>query len=447
MYRRPQVSDWSRRRFLQSAAASTLAAAVAAPTARAADTPAASPATAPSRKLNLALVGVGGRGMDHVREIKRIDLANVVAICDVDAARLVDAARIYTNATPYVDFRDAINRPDVEAVLVATPDHTHAVITAAALRAGKHVYCEKPLAHTVAEVRAITKLAAETKRVTQLGIQIHALDNYRRVVEWIRAGTIGRVAEVHIWNHRTHRPVDLKFVPPPASLNYDLWLGPVAAQPFRRDYHPYNWRRYLQFGEAMLGDIFCHLADVAFWALDLKYPTRITADGGPRSEELCPEWNTVTYDFPARGADRPAVRLTWYDPPKRPPMLEQWKLDPKFQGEGVMFVGEHGQLYANYSQHVLLPQEKFATTPPPPKSIPSSSGHQREWIEACLKNDPLAVGAPFSYGGPLSEAALLGLVAFRANKPLEWDAPNLKIPNYPDAEQLLSYRYRDGWSL
>ncbi|MEO6435056.1 MAG: Gfo/Idh/MocA family oxidoreductase [Tepidisphaeraceae bacterium] len=433
----------TRRRFLSTTAA-TVATASALP-ALAADAPAPA-ATAPVKKLNIGIVGVGGRGFDHVREIKPIENARVVALCDVDSGRLANAAGTIEHAAHFVDFRDMLKMSNLDAVVVATPDHTHAVATAAALRAGKHVYCEKPLTHTVREARAIAKLAEATKLVTQLGIQVHSMENYRRVVELVQAGAIGAVREVHIWNNRTNRAVSASEVPPPVSLNYDLWLGPVSQRPFNPDYHPYNWRRWWAFGSGMLGDIGCHLMDVAFWALDLGSPTRVQADGSPRDENITTEWIIAQYDFPARG-DHPAVKLTWYDPPKTPPMLSSWNLDPKHAGEGVMFIGDAGMLYTNYTQHALLPAEKFADFKAPAKSIVSSPGHQREWVNACLKNDPRGTTCPFSYGGLLSETALLGTLAFRAGKPLDWDAKSMRFTNAPEADRLLGDEYRAGWVL
>jgi predicted dehydrogenase len=409
---------------------------------------ASAPATTQARKLNIGIIGVGGRGMDHVREINAIANANIIAVCDVDALNLVNAARVITQAQPFVDFRDLLKAPNLDAVVVATPDHNHAPITAAALHAGKHVSCEQPLTHTICEARAITELAHQTGKVTQLGIQIHAMDNYRRVVEWVQSGAIGPVREVHVWNNRTHQDLNNEQVPPPPSLNYELWLGPVPERPYHASYHPFNWRQYWAFGEGMLGDIGCHLMDVAFWALDLKYPKTVSAQGAPMSDEFCPKWNIVTYEFDARSGSQPAVKLTWYDPPKTPPMLSSWKLDPKFT-EGVMFIGDEGMVFTNYGEHVLLPEEKFKGVAPPPKRIPSSPGHQAEWINACLSNDPAATSAPFSYGGPLSETALLGLLAYRAGagRVFEWDAMNMKFPHAPEAEKFLSYDYRGGWGL
>ncbi len=438
---------FSRRRFLSSTAAAGAIAAV--PALAVAQEGAPAPA-APSteKKLRVAIVGVGGQGFWHVNQVHPIKNAEIVALCDVDATSLVRAARTVPKAEVFVDFRDLLkNVEDLDAVLVATPDHTHAVITAAALRAGKHVYCEKPLTHTVREARALADLATQTKRCTQMGIQIHAMDNYRRVVELIKAGAIGKVSEVHIWNNRSIRLVDPAPVPPPARLNYDLWLGPVPPRPYRASYHPFSWRRYWAFGSGLIGDIGCHLMDVAFWALDLKYPTRISTEGSPHHPEVTAEWTVATYDFPARG-DQPAVKMTWSDPPKQPPMISSWNLPEKFRGEGVVFVGEGGKLlYTNYGEHLLLPAEQFKDYPRPPKSIPKSPGHQQEWVNACLKNDPSATSTPFTYGALLTETALLGAVAFRAQKPLEWNAEKMRITNAPEAEKFLDQECRAGWGL
>ncbi len=441
------VRSISRRHLLTSAAATAVVATMPALTA-AQDAPPATTSSAPEKKLRVGMVGVGGQGFWHVNQVHAIKNAEIVALCDVDARSLVRAARTVSQAEVFVDFRDMLkNVKDLDAVLVATPDHTHAVITAAALRAGKHVYCEKPLTHTVRDARAISDLATQTKRVTQMGIQIHAMDNYKRVVELIKAGAIGKVGEVHIWNNRNIRMVDPQPVPPPATLNYDLWLGPVPPRPFLASYHPFSWRRYWAFGSGLLGDIGCHLMDVAFWALDLTHPTRVSCDGSPHDENITAEWTVATYDFPARG-DLPPVKMTWSDPPRQPPMIASWNLPEKFRGEGVVFVGEGGKLlYTNYTEHVLLPAEQFADYQRPPKSIPSSPGHQAEWINACLKNDPAATSTPFSYGGLLSEAALLGVVAFRAQKPLEWDAEKMRITNAPEAERFLDQEDRDGWGV
>jgi predicted dehydrogenase len=447
-------NDLTRRRFLQTSAAGVAAAAVVAPT-RGAETPAktqatSAPATTQAKKLNVGIVGVADQGWYHVQTILPLANANIAAICDVDVRHLVRAARAIPNAEVFVDYRDLLKKKDLDAVLVATPDHTHSVIASAVLKAGKHVYCEKPLCHTVKEVRALTHLANETGLVTQMGIQIHSMDNYRRVVELVQAGAIGPVREVHVWNERSHRPAKPEKITPPATFNYDLWLGPSPQRPLEADFHPYNWRRRWAFGSGMLGDIGCHLMDVAFWALDLKYPSRVTSvGGGGDSNDICTEWNIATYEFPTRGERKPPVTLTWYDPPKVPPMRDDWKLPEKLRNEGVMFVGERGMLFTNYGEHVLLPEADFKDFKRPPKTIASTPGHQAEWINACLANDPKACGAPFSYGGPLAETALLGIAAYRAapGKALDWDAKNLRFTNAPQADKFLGYEFREGWSM
>ncbi|HEV2292589.1 MAG TPA: Gfo/Idh/MocA family oxidoreductase [Tepidisphaeraceae bacterium] len=438
----------SRRELIgRSAAAAAAVASLPVALARDAAAP-ATPAPQPAnKKLRIGVIGVGGQGLWHVKQIQPIANAELIAVCDTDAKALVRAARAAAKAEPFVDFREMLKLPELDAVVIATPDHSHAAITADALRGGKHVYCEKPLTHTVREARAIADLAQQTNRVTQMGIQIHAMDNYRRVVELIEAGAIGKVSQVHIWNNRTIRLVDPEPVPPPASLNYDLWLGPVPPRPYLASYHPFGWRRYWAFGSGLIGDIGCHLMDVAFWALDLKYPTRISAVGAPHDPELTAEWTVATYEFPARG-DHPAVTMTWFDPPKQPPIIDSWNLPEKFRGEGVVFVGEGGKLlYTNYGQHALLPVEQFKDYQRPPKSIPSSPGHQQEWVNACLADDPAATSTPFTYGALLTECALLGAVAFRAQTPLEWDAQNMRISNAPEAEKFLTSTHRKGWTL
>ena len=438
----------SRRNLLASAAATAAVAAIPA-IASAQDAAPATPPSTAEKKLRIGVVGIGGQGRWHVTQVLPIKNAEIAALCDVDANALVRAARMVEKAATFTDFRDMMKDvKDLDAVVVATPDHTHAPIAAACLRAGKHVYCEKPLTHTVREARAISDLAKQSGLCTQMGIQIHAMDNYKRVVELVKGGAVGKIAEVHIWNNRSNRPASTAPAPVPARLNYDLWLGPVPPRPFVADYHPYNWRRHWAFGSGMLGDIGCHLMDVAFWALDLQHPTRIEALGGaPLDEQITSEWIVAQYDYAARG-DAPAVKLTWYDPPKQPPMLADWNLPEKLRGEGVVFVGEGGKLlYTNYGEHLLLPEAQFKDYQRPPKSIPSSPGHQQEWINACLKKDAKGTSTPFEYGALLTESALLGTVAFRAQKPLEWDAEKMRIKNAPDAEKFLDQEHRDGWGV
>jgi predicted dehydrogenase len=334
-------------------------------------------------------------------------------------------------------------------VLIAVPDHSHAVLTAAALHAGKHVYCEKPLTRTIREARAIVDLAAKTGLVTQMGIQIHSFDNYRRVVEIIQSGAIGQVAEVQIWNNRHNPPADTTVIDPvPTTFNYDLWLGPMAMRPLLKGYHPYNWRRFWPFGSALLGDIGCHLMDPAFWALDLKYPSKITCSSSPMSGEITPEWTMAHFEFPARG-EKPPVKLSWYDPPNKPEDFEALapQLSDKLKGEGILFIGENGMLCTDYTEHRLLPQEKFKDFKAPTTRLAHSPGHQLEWVNACLKNDPSAASAPFAYGALLTETVMLGTIALRTGKTLEWDAEKMKFRDCPEADAMLGYDYRPGWTL
>ena len=372
---------------------------------------------------------------------------NVVALCDVDENYLGAAAKRFPKAQTYSDFRRLLEKKEIDAVVVATPDHTHAVATAAALHLGKHVYCEKPLTHTVHEARFIAELANKQKRVTQMGTQIHAGSNYRRVVELVKAGAVGSIREVHVWCGKDWSADKAPTVeqPVPATLNYDLWVGPAPMHPYNKAYLPENWRRFWAYGDGTLGDMACHYSDLPFWALDLRHPTKVAAEGPEVNPDCCPHWLIVNWEFPARG-DLPPVKLTWYDGNKRPPQFNDWGLDGK-PGSGVMFVGEKGNLFADYEHYRLLPEKDFAGFTPPPKSIPDSIGHHKEWVTACLKNDPAATTCRFDYSGALSEAVLLGNVAYRTGKALEWDADNLKATNAPEADQYLHYEYRKGWEL
>jgi predicted dehydrogenase len=398
-------------------------------------------------KLSLACIGTADQAESDRNSLVESGLVNIVALCDVDDKFLGKAGEKFPKAQKYNDFRKMLEQKDIDAVLVATPDHIHAVATAMALKLGKHVYCEKPLTHTVKEARTITELATKYNRVTQMGTQIHGGGNYRRVVELVKSGAIGPVNEVHVWCGKgwwaDKAPKDEQPVPP--TLNYDLWVGPAPFHPYNAAYLPQNWRRYWAYGDGTLGDMACHYTDLPFWALDLAHPTKVKARGPEVSADGCPEWLIVDWEFPARG-ELPPVKLTWYDGNKRPEKFQQWGLNPKW-GNGVMFVGEKGQLFADYDQHHLYPEKDFKDFKPPEKTIPDSIGHYKEFALACIKNDPKATTCPFHYSGPLSEAVLLGNVAFRSGKALDWDAKLLKATNAPEADAFLHYEYRKGWEL
>jgi predicted dehydrogenase len=405
--------------------------------------------TSPNEKLNLAVIGVARRGAANLEEVQT---QNIVALCDVDTKSLESAAQRFPKAAKYNDFRKLLESPreKFDAVLVAIADHCHVPASVMAMNLGKHVYSEKPLAHNVYEARLATETARKTKRVTQLGTQIHADKNYRRTVELVRAGAIGPVSEVHCFIKKVWSPAgdpSRMEQPVPEGLNYDAWLGPAPEQPYRSNTLPANWRKWWDFGNGTLGDMGCHYMDLPFWALDLKYPTRVSAEGPPVDPEGTPPWLTVHYEFPARG-DQPPVKLHWYDGlNNKPRQYADWDL-PQGWDNGVVFIGTEGRyLFADYTQRRLFPARKYAGFEPPPRTIPDSPGHHNEWIRGCLANDPTRPQCNFDYGGPLSETVLLGTVAYRVGKPLEWDAKNLRATNAPEAQKFLRREYRKGWEL
>jgi predicted dehydrogenase len=393
-------------------------------------------------KLNIGIVGVANRAGENLRGVSG---ENIVALCDVDANFLEAAAANHPGAAKYRDFRKMIERNDLDAVVVSTTDHVHAVATAAALKTGRHVYCEKPLTHTVSEARAVAELARQHKRVTQMGTQIHAGENYRRVVELIQAGAIGPVREVHNWvgavwsgQNQAAEPA-----PVPAHLDWDLWLGPATERPYSPAYHPARWRGYWAFGGGAMSDMACHHMDLPFWALGLRHPLTVQAEGPEVHPDFAPHWLVVRYEYPARGA-QPPLKLTWYNGGKRPEQIEGEKLK-RFAGGGTLFVGDQGMLVSNYDAHLLLPEDKFADYKRPEPTIPKSIGHHAEWIQACKTGGPTTCN--FDYAGALTEAVLLGNVSFRSGKRLEWDPKELRAKNAPAATQYIQHHYRKNWSL
>lgn len=395
-------------------------------------------------KLNLGVIGVAGRGGENLREVAALE--NIVALCDVDATRLGAAAQKFPGAKTYADFRRLIDQPDIDAIVVCTPDHTHAVATAAALRSGRHVYCEKPLTHTVSEARIITELAREAGLVTQLGTQIHAGNNYRRVVELVQSGAIGPVREVHVWAGAVYGGQDAPTDRPPVpeTLNWELWLGPVKPHPYHPEFAHFKWRNWWHFGGGSLADFGCHFMDLPFWALELKHATRVEPIAGPPVHaESTPPWLIVRYDFPARSAALPSVRLTWYHGGKRPDMVSD-ALFAKYRS-GVLFVGEKGMLVSDYGKHALLPEEKFQGFQAPAPFIPNSIGHHKEWTHAIKTGGPTT--CDFRYSGPLTETALLGNVAYRTGQILDWDAARLRAKSCPEADEFIEHHYRRGWKI
>jgi len=401
--------------------------------------------TSPNEKLNIAGIGVGGRG---AADVNGCASENIVALADADDRRAAGTFQRYPNAKKYRDFRKMLDEMDrqIDAVTVGTPDHTHAPAAAMAMRMGKHCYSEKPLTHCVYETRVLTELAKEHNLATQLGTQIHAGDNYRRVVELVQSGAIGPIRQVEVQFGGglggQDRPTDTP--PVPEGLDWDLWLGPAPYRPYHPCYVPGSWRSWWDFANGTLGDFGCHYMDLPFWALDLKYPTTIEAEAPvpPHPETAAPVL-TVRYEFPARG-DLPPVTMTWRNGGGNIPPIIQEKNLPNW-GSAVLFVGEKGMLLANYGKHQLLPEADFAGFKPPEPTIPRSIGHHQEWIQACKTGEPTTCN--FAYSGPLTETVLLGNVSYRVQSKLEWDAQNLKATNCPEADKFIKREYREGWTL
>ncbi len=392
-------------------------------------------------KLNIGVVGVSGRGASN---LKGVSGENIVALCDVSASNLAGAKKQFSSAKTYSDFRKMLEQKDLDAVVCSTPDHTHAIVGVSALKSGRHLYCEKPLAHTVSEVRAMTEAARKHKRTTQMGNQIHSGTNYRRVVELVQGGAIGDVKEVHVWSNASYGKINLSAddVPIPKGLDYDLWLGPLPYKSFRKEYAPFHWRNFWSFGGGTLADFWCHYADLAHWALDLSHPLTVHSQVGKARPERVTSTMRVIYTYPARGKN-PPVKLTWYQGGERPPGLD---LKPNQFRAAVLFVGDKGRLISNYGRHELWPAEQFKDFKAPPKTIPDSIGHHAEWIKACKEGGKSMTD--FSYSGPLSECALLGIVSHRVgNKKLDWDWKNMKAKGLPEADRYIHHQYRSGWSL
>lgn len=416
---------------------------------------------AATERLQVACIGVANRAEANLAGVEG---ERIVALCDVDETFLDRVARAgtigetrggaqvertvaapMTDVRRYVDYREMLDREGdrIDAVVISTTDHHHAPAAVRALRRGLHVYCEKPLAHTVAEARLVAEEARKAGVATQMGTQIHAGENYRRVVEIIRAGTIGDVTEVHAWVGKVWgggaRPAGGQA--PPPTLHWDLWLGPAPERPYVPGlYHPAQWRRWWDFGNGTLGDMACHYVDLPFWALELGHPTACAAEGPPPHPETCPTGLVVRYEFPARGG-RPPVTLVWYDGDRIPREVAGRKVP----GSGVMFVGTEGDLFADYTSYRLYPEERFARFEPPAPTIPPSPGHYAEWLAACRGGAPAACA--FDYAGPLSETVLLGSVAYRVGRRIEWDAAALTATNAPEAARYVRKEYRAGWEV
>ena len=417
---------------------------------------AAAESTSTLEKLNLAAIGTANRAGGNIRNVAT---ENIVALADVDQNMLDQAGATYPGSRTYRDWRVMLEQEEdhIDAVLVGTPDHTHAPASAMAMRMKKHLFCEKPLTNTVYESRVLTDLAREHNLVTQLGTNIHAGDNYRRVVELVQGGAIGEVREAHVWVnvHYTGRHL-ITGNPAPRHLDWDLWLGPTVDRPYCESVaddgqvipiHPKNWRSFWDYGTGGLGDFGCHYVDLVFWALKLAHSTSISATGPTPHVSSATCDLVVKYEFPARD-ELPPVDVTWYDGDQRPEILASLRRQdgsPLEWRNGQLFVGSEGMLIADYSRHMLLPVDQFADFERPDPSIATSIGHHQEWVHAIKTNGPTMCS--FDYSGPLTEAVLLGVASYRSGASIEWDAENLHVTNSPHAQQFIHREYRKGWTL
>jgi len=412
----------------------------------------------PSEKLNIAGIGIGGRGAG---DLDALSSENIVALCDVDQKYAANTFKRYPNTKKYRDFRRMLDKEDknIDAVVIATPDHTHAVISMKAIKMGKHVYCEKPLAHSIYEVRKITEAAREAGVATQLGNQGQASETTRLTCEFIWNGAIGPVREVHSWCNRPISPRGIdrpKETPPiPEGLDWDLWLGPAPERPYHPCYLPFSWRGWWDFGTGVLGDIGCHQFAPIFRALKLGYPTCVDACSSGVNSETAPLASIVRYEFPARplmgpqGGSWPPVTLTWYDGglmPARPKELEEGL---RFgNADDNLFLGDKGKMLG----HRLLPESRSKEYGRPPRILARSPGHHKEWLDACKGGPP--AGSNFNVSGPLTEVVLLGNIALRMGQKLYekglklyYNGPKMKITNLPEANKYIRDEYRDGWTL
>ncbi len=420
----------------------------------------------PSEKLNIAGIGVGGQGGS---DLGALSSQNIVALCDVDWSRAGGAFRRYPDAKKYKDFRQMLDKEDknIDGVIVATPDHVHAVASMAAIKRGKHVYCEKPLTHSVLEARLLADAAREHKVATQMGNQGQAGEEVRLLCETIWDGAIGQVHEVHVWTDRPLNGINKVYWPQgvdrpegedpvPDALDWDLWIGPAPMRPYKANpdnprvgiYNPFVWRGWWDFGTGALGDIGCHSLDPVFRALKLGHPTSVEACCTLVNDETYPVASRVTYEFPARG-DLAPVRLHWCDggmKPPRPPELEDAR---RWDTNGALYIGEKGKMYGGR----LLPESRQREYGKPPQMLERSPGHHQEWINACKGGKPAGSNFP-DHAGLLAQVVLLGNIALRPalkdkllGTKLLWDAQEFKFTNMPEANQYLSREYRQGWSL
>ena len=441
----------SRRQFIYTtalAASSLAATSYAAPRAK---------VKSPNQKLDIGAIGAGGKGGDDARNCAS---ENIVAVCDVDANVLAAAARTWPKARQYRDYRVMQEKEkSLDAVTIGIPDHHHAPAAMLAIKSGCHVYCQKPLTHTISEARALTLAARKYKVATQMGNQGHSAEGNRRLCEMIWSGAIGPVREVHCWSDRpiwpqgSPRPSGSD--PVPANLDWDLWIGPAPMRPYVDKwpkggavYQPVVWRAWWDFGCGALGDMGCHIMDGANWALKFGAPTKVEiVDSAPFCAETPPKWAILRYHFPAR-ADMPPCTMTWYDGGKLPPRPPEMEGD-RFEGNASLFIGDKGKILSScYGEHPrLLPESSMADYRRPAPTIPRVPGDSsyQDFIRAC-KGGP-APCSNFDVSGPFTETVLLGNLALRVGKTIEWDSVKMRVKDAPEADQYIHGHYRKGWKV
>lgn len=390
-------------------------------------------------QLNIACIGIGGRGAQNVGGLKQ---ENLVAFCDVDEQRAGKTYEKYPQVQRFTDFRkmfDALEN-QIDAVVVSTPDHTHFHPSMWALQRGKHLYCEKPMAHNVSQVRQMTELARKQSVATQLGCQRHTLKVMHRSVELIQSGAIGKVSQVHCWigGDRGMPAIPTQFPKVRKGVDWDLWLGPAMPRPYHDTYCPYGWRFWWDFGTGETGNWGCHILDIPFWALGLKYPVAVEASGPPVHEQTTPKQMTTRLTF-----EKPDVDLHWYHAKEGPPILKELGISGR--GANTLFIGSEGMLLTGFGDLKLLPEEKFADFKAPPQTIPSSPGFYKEWTAACKGQSPAT--CHFDYSGPLAEAVLLANNAYRAGGRFDWDASSMTATGNDHVQPLIAPAPRKGWQL
>ncbi|MFA6481226.1 MAG: Gfo/Idh/MocA family oxidoreductase [Bacteroidales bacterium] len=414
---------------------------------------------APSDKLNIAAIGSGGMGAGN---INNVSTQNIVALCDVDFNQAAATFKKYPNAPQYKDYRLMLEKEKgIDAVIVATPDHSHAPAAMAAIKLGKHVYVQKPLTHSVFEARKLTEAVREYKVVSQMGNQGRSGEGTRRLAEWIWAGAIGEIREVHSWTNRPvwpqgiGRPAETMAIP--GTLDWNLWLGPAPERPYNSAYLPFNWRAWYDFGAGALGDMGCHVLDPVFHALKLKYPIWVQGSHSYEvremwkrvdNKETYPSASMITYQFPAR-ENMPPVRLTWYDGGLMPTWPAEVDYSKIPEDGGSLFIGDKGIIVCStYGGDVqMFPEERFLEYKDLPKTLKRmETSHEMNWVNACKGGERPC--SNFDYSGPLTEMVLMGNLAIRVpGKRLLWDGDNMKVTNDEDANRFIKREYRNGWTL